>query len=67
MDLCHRASILAKPDDILKVAARHLARTLTNTDDEAEDLAVHCQVCIYRSDSPSPISYPELKHSFAEP
>ena len=60
-DLCHQASTLAKPDDILKVAARHLASTLTNTDDEVEDLAVHRQACIYGSDSTSPISYPGLK------
>ena len=39
MGLRHRASTLANPDDILKVAARHLlASTLTNTVDKADDI-----------------------------
>ena len=52
---------LANPDDILKVAARHLPSTLTNTDDMAEDLAIHRQACIYGSGSSLPISCPGLK------
>ena len=39
----------------------HLANTLTNTNDEAENLAVYCQAYIYGSGSTLPISYPDLK------
>ena len=34
---------------------------LTITDDKAEELAVHCQACIYGSDSTLPISYRGFK------
>ena len=39
----------------------HLASALTNTEDEAENLAVYCQVYIYGSGSILLISYPGLK------
>ena len=52
---------LTNTNNILKVAAHYLASTLTNTDDKAEDLAVHCQAYIYRSGNTSPIFYPSLK------
>ena len=46
---------------VLMACFRHLASALTNTNDEAEDLAVHCQACIYEFGSTLPISYPGLK------
>ena len=46
---------------ILMAYFHHLASTLTNTDDEAKDLAVYCQACIYRSGSSSSILCPGLK------
>ena len=46
---------------MLKVVARHLASTLTNTDDEAEDLAVYRQAYIVGSGSPLLISCPGFK------
>ena len=42
---------------IRMVCLRHLANTLTNTDDKAKDLAIHCQACIYDPGSTLPISY----------
>ena len=39
------------------VCLRHLASALTNTEDEAEDLAVHRQAFIYGSGSLLSISY----------
>ena len=58
---CHLASALINTDNILKVVARYPASTLTYTINKAEDLAVHCQAYIYKSDSILPITYLGLK------
>ena len=46
---------------ILMACLCHLASSLINTNDEDEDLAIHCQACIYRSGSLLLISYLSLK------
>lgn len=60
-NLYHQANTLADPDDILNMAACHLASILNNTNDRAKDLTIYCQASIYGSDSSLPISYLKLK------
>lgn len=62
----YQTSILAKPDDILKIVTYHLACTLINIDDEAKNLVVYYQAFIYRSGSFLSIFYLKLRQSFTK-
>ena len=59
--LYYLASVLTNTNDILKVDFCHLVSSFTNIDDKAENLAVYCQTCIYKSGSALLIFYPDLK------